>query len=169
MKPGGAGGKKQPAARNKPASASNAKPAPDGKIEAASRAALWLALGVLIGGVLMYVVGGYDAFGGGQEEAQTFEGGAAGSGGGGRGAQGSPSADSIPGSGTFLVGDEVSPGTYTASKPVASSRKCSYRRLAESGKVIEERSSSGRLTIEILDGDYAVETEGCTRFVAVAF
>lgn len=74
-----------------------------------------------------------------------------------------PSDDSIPGDGTFAVGDEVKPGTYRSDGPVAGS--CYWARLrslaAGPDDIIANGNSEGPVTVKVLKSDEGFETHGC--------
>ncbi|MFI0987172.1 hypothetical protein [Streptomyces exfoliatus] len=69
----------------------------------------------------------------------------------------------IPGDGTFLVGQEVRPGTYRSTGPTDSS--CYWARLkgttGDSGEIIANGASKGPSTVTVLDTDKAFQTSGC--------
>ncbi|GGY57809.1 hypothetical protein [Streptomyces omiyaensis] len=71
--------------------------------------------------------------------------------------------DGIPGDGTFLVGEEVTPGTYRSAGPAGSS--CYWARLAgttgDSGEIIANGATEGQATVTVLAGDEAFQSTGC--------
>lgn len=70
-------------------------------------------------------------------------------------------ANTIPGTGTFVVGEDVAPGTYRT----AGSSGCYWVRLSgtsgELGDILANGLSDGPLTVTIAPSDQAFETQGC--------
>lgn len=76
-----------------------------------------------------------------------------------------PSSKEIPGDGTFVVGEEVTPGTYRTEGPLKDGRSCYWARLmstsGEAEDVIANQVSDGRTIVTIEPGDKAFETHYC--------
>ncbi|MFF0205924.1 hypothetical protein [Streptomyces sp. NPDC005017] len=74
-------------------------------------------------------------------------------------------AQEIPGDGTFLVGQEVRPGTYRSAGPSGGLADCYWARLkgttGELSEIIANASGKGPTTITILAADEAFQTSGC--------
>jgi hypothetical protein len=70
--------------------------------------------------------------------------------------------NTIAGSGTFVVGGDVSPGTYRA----AASPGCYWARLRslDTNDIIDNDNADGPLVVEILPSDKAFTTNGCADF-----
>lgn len=70
-------------------------------------------------------------------------------------------ANTIPGTGTFVVGEDVAPGTYRT----AGSSGCYWARLSgtsgDLGDVLANGLSDGPLTVTIAPSDEAFETQRC--------
>lgn len=81
------------------------------------------------------------------------------------GAEQQAAANSIPGDGTFLVGQDVQPGTYRASPPFPR-RMCYVARLADPGgeDIIDNDISEGPVIVQVRSTDAAVTTSGCSTF-----
>lgn len=76
-----------------------------------------------------------------------------------------PSAGiTIPGDGTFLVGDDIQPGTYRT----AGGAGCYWARLkgtsGELGDIIANGNVTGPTTITIAPSDAAFQTSGCVEW-----
>ncbi|MFH9955918.1 hypothetical protein ACH4OX_17125 [Streptomyces roseolus] len=71
--------------------------------------------------------------------------------------------EGIPGEGTFLVGEEVEPGTYRSTGPAG--EVCYWARLkgttGEADEIIANSTSKGQSTVTVLASDKAFETNGC--------
>jgi hypothetical protein len=82
-----------------------------------------------------------------------------------------PVSDTIPGVGTFRVGADVQPGTYT-STPSRSGFNCwGYRLSALShtpASQLEVQYGEGPVYITILPSDVAFKSEGCTTWQKVS-
>ncbi|MFD5897493.1 hypothetical protein [Streptomyces sp. NPDC060366] len=77
-----------------------------------------------------------------------------------------PKVVGIPGDGTFVVGDEVKPGTYKTSGPADSAfPNCYWARLKSTTgdfeDIIANGNPQGQTTITIAGGDGAFQTSGC--------
>lgn len=74
-----------------------------------------------------------------------------------------PAPGTIPGSGTFMVGSDIEPGTYKTGGP--ESFGCYYARLKDTtgdfGSIINNNVSQGPATVTIKASDGAFETSGC--------
>jgi hypothetical protein len=79
-------------------------------------------------------------------------------------------AGSIEGDGTFLVGDDIAPGTYRAAAPT--SGNCYWARLRDLDggikSIIANGNTSGPVVIRVAARDYAVETTGCETFQRIS-
>ncbi|MFJ8668278.1 hypothetical protein [Streptomyces sp. NPDC093600] len=76
------------------------------------------------------------------------------------------SGGEIPGEGTFLVGEEIEPGTYrSAGGADESFPSCYWARLrgttGNPDEVIANHASKGQTTVTILASDRAFLTQGC--------
>lgn len=73
--------------------------------------------------------------------------------------------NTIPGDGTFVVGEDIQPGTYKAS----AADGCYWARLSGLGgaldDIIANSNTSGPVTIEVAPSDKALEVSGCADFV----
>jgi hypothetical protein len=73
---------------------------------------------------------------------------------------------SIEGDGTFLVGEDVAPGTYRAA--AASSGNCYWARLKDLNgnvnSIVANGNTSGPVLLRVAPSDYAIETTGCETF-----
>jgi hypothetical protein len=71
----------------------------------------------------------------------------------------------IPGSGTFLVGTDVAPGTYRSAGPAEGWLFCYHARLSglsgELDDIISNDNSEGPTLVTISSTDAAFETNGC--------
>ncbi|GAA1467310.1 hypothetical protein GCM10009603_54980 [Nocardiopsis exhalans] len=69
--------------------------------------------------------------------------------------------NSFPGTGTFLVGDEISPGTYRSED----TSSCYWARLSDTGgtldSIIANNFGGGRQVVTISGSDVAFETSSC--------
>ncbi len=69
--------------------------------------------------------------------------------------------NTFPGNGTYLVGEDIKPGTYRSS----GSGDCYWARLSstdgELGSIITNSFGSGAQVVTIRSGDVAFETSGC--------
>lgn len=76
-------------------------------------------------------------------------------------------ANTIPGSGTYLVGEDIQPGTYRTTLDGSSS--CYWARLAglsgELGDIIANDNVSGQAFVTIAETDVAFETSRCGEWV----
>ncbi|MFD3520165.1 hypothetical protein [Streptomyces sp. NPDC058653] len=75
----------------------------------------------------------------------------------------------IPGEGTFVVGEDVQPGTYKTSGPSDSEYpNCYWARLRSTSgdfeDIISNGTPSGQTTVTISGGDGAFETTGCAEW-----
>lgn len=79
-----------------------------------------------------------------------------------RGARREVKRSTIPGTGTFLVGPDVDPGTYRA----AARSGCYWARLAslDTSDIIDNANADGPVVVELLSSDKAFETNGCATF-----
>lgn len=80
-----------------------------------------------------------------------------------------PKVVSIPGDGTFVVGDEIRPGTYKTSGPVDSDfPNCYWARLKSTSgdfdDIIANGNPAGQTTITISSSDGAFQTSGCEEW-----
>lgn len=80
-----------------------------------------------------------------------------------------PKVVGIPGDGTFVVGDEVKPGTYKTTGPADSAfPNCYWARLkGTSGDfedIIANGNPQGQTTVTIASGDGAFQTSGCEEW-----
>jgi ribosomal protein L29 len=68
----------------------------------------------------------------------------------------------IDGTGTFVVGQDIEPGTYRA----AASPGCYWARLKslDTSNIIDNQNADGPVVVEILPSDKAFETDGCAKF-----
>ncbi|MFI8917345.1 hypothetical protein ACIGW4_37875 [Streptomyces sp. NPDC053513] len=77
-------------------------------------------------------------------------------------------AGEIPGDGTFLVGQEVRPGTYRSAGPASSGTDCYWARLkgttGDSSDTLANNAGKGPATVTILASDKAFQTSGCTTW-----
>ncbi|MCT7351309.1 hypothetical protein N4P33_03880 [Streptomyces sp. 15-116A] len=76
------------------------------------------------------------------------------------------SADEIPGDGTFVVGEDIEPGTYRTSGPDdAAIPSCYWARLSgtsgELDEIIANGNTEGPTTVTISASDEAFQTSGC--------
>lgn len=81
-----------------------------------------------------------------------------------------PAKATIPGDGTFLVPDDVKPGTYKSVKP--SSGNCYWARLkspdgAGVDDIIANNNSAGPSVVNIGGTDKAFQTQGCEEWVKI--
>ena len=78
----------------------------------------------------------------------------------------------IPGDGTFLVGQEVRPGTYRSTGPAAGGTDCYWARLkgttGDLGEIIANHAGKGQATVTILATDKAFQTTGCQTWKRIA-
>ncbi|WP_327743973.1 hypothetical protein OHO28_20795 [Streptomyces europaeiscabiei] len=82
------------------------------------------------------------------------------------GAAKKPTADEIPGDGTFIVGEDIEPGTYRSDGPQGGVvTHCSWERLSGTGRdaedIIAANGGSGQDTVTVEEGDRAFSTSGC--------
>ena len=70
--------------------------------------------------------------------------------------------DTIPGSGTFIVGRDINPGSYEAS----ASAGCYWARLAslDTSNIIDNDNAAGPVAVQILSTDKAFEDSDCASF-----
>lgn len=75
--------------------------------------------------------------------------------------------NTIPGSGVYLVGEDIQPGTYRM--VLEGSDRCYWARLAgtsgELGDIIANDNVSGQAIVTIGEGDVAFETSRCGEWV----
>jgi outer membrane murein-binding lipoprotein Lpp len=78
------------------------------------------------------------------------------------GAQATIAKDTIQGTGTFVVGSDINPGTYRA----AASPGCYWARLAslDNSNIIDNNNADGPVVVQILASDKAFEDNGCADF-----
>lgn len=80
-----------------------------------------------------------------------------------------PAPGTIPGSGTFMVGSDIEPGTYKTGGP--ESFGCYYARLKDTtgdfGSIINNNVSQGPASVTISASDGAFETSGCQTWSKV--
>lgn len=74
---------------------------------------------------------------------------------------------SFEGDGTFVVGEDILPGTYRAS--ASPTGNCYWARLSSIGgngadNIIENENTSGQTVMQIAPTDAAVEVSGCATF-----
>lgn len=73
---------------------------------------------------------------------------------------------SIKGDGTFIVGEDIAPGTYRSPPP--SSGTCYWGRLKDLGSgsnsIIATSNTSGPSLLRVAATDFAVETKRCEPF-----
>ena len=62
--------------------------------------------------------------------------------------------------GTYVVGEDIRPGTYKAR---ANDWGCYWARLTRGNDIIDNHFGEGRAVVTIQPVDYAFETSGCTR------
>ena len=78
----------------------------------------------------------------------------------------------IPGDGTFLVGQEVRPGTYRSTGRAAGGTDCYWARLkgttGDLGEIISNHAGKGQATVTILATDKAFQTTGCRTWKRIA-
>lgn len=71
--------------------------------------------------------------------------------------------EGIPGDGTFLVGEEVEPGTYRSAGPTG--EVCYWARLkgttGDGDEIIANSTSKGQSTVTVLASDKAFQSDGC--------
>lgn len=65
------------------------------------------------------------------------------------------------GDGTFLVGDDIVPGTYKAE---AVSDNCYWERTAQDSDIIDNNNTSGSAVIVVAPTDFSITTSGCGEF-----
>jgi hypothetical protein len=68
----------------------------------------------------------------------------------------------IPGTGTFVVGEDIKPGTYRA----AAQSGCYWARLSslDTGDIIDNSNADGPVVVEITPSDKAFEASDCSDF-----
>ena len=72
------------------------------------------------------------------------------------------------GSGTYLVGDEIEPGTYVAEGTIEG---CHWERQDRAGEIIDNNFIDGRgrrVEVTIRPSDYAFHSEGCGQWRPVS-
>jgi hypothetical protein len=69
----------------------------------------------------------------------------------------------IPGTGTYVVGEDIQPGTYRAK----ASPGCYWARLSslDTSDIIDNNNADGPVVIEVLSSDKALELSNCADFV----
>ncbi len=74
----------------------------------------------------------------------------------------SAKANTVSGEGTFVVGEDIKPGTYRA----AASPGCYWARLRtlDTSDIIDNDNADGPVVVEILPSDKAFQTSGCASF-----
>ena len=82
-----------------------------------------------------------------------------------------PKAATFGGAGTYVVGDDIAPGTYKSRPDSGGIGMCVWQRLentsGEISAVIASNISQGPVTVTIKSSDGAFETSGCSDWVAV--
>ncbi len=78
----------------------------------------------------------------------------------------------IPGDGTFLVGEEIIPGRYRSPGPSSGSLFCYHARLSSVSAagiegIIENDNSQGPVVVDVKAGDEALEVSRCRPFEKV--
>jgi uncharacterized protein YlxW (UPF0749 family) len=70
--------------------------------------------------------------------------------------------NTFPGEGTFVVGSDISPGTYRASAQSG----CYWARLSSlnTSDIIDNNNSDGPVAVQILASDKAFQAQGCSDF-----
>lgn len=78
------------------------------------------------------------------------------------GAVSAAKVNTVSGTGTFLVGSDINPGTYRA----AASPGCYWARLAslDTSNIVDNDNADGPVVVEILASDKAFQTNGCADF-----
>lgn len=81
-------------------------------------------------------------------------------------------APSIPGDGTYTVGQDIEPGTYRTSGPADSTfPNCYWARLKDTSgdldAILANSNVKGQTTVTIRSGDGAFETNGCEKWSKV--
>lgn len=78
------------------------------------------------------------------------------------GAKAAVKRGTIPGTGTFIVGTDIDPGTYRAS----ASPGCYWARLSslDTSDINDNSNADGPVVVEILSSDKAFETSDCADF-----
>lgn len=78
------------------------------------------------------------------------------------GAKATIAANTVPGTGTFVVGSDIQPGTYRAD----ASPGCYWARLSslDTSDIVDNDNADGPVVIQILPSDKALETDGCSDF-----
>jgi hypothetical protein len=71
-------------------------------------------------------------------------------------------ANTFQGTGTFLVGSDIKPGTYRA----ATSPGCYWARLwsLDTSDIIDNDNADGPVVVQILPSDKAFKASGCASF-----
>ncbi|MCV7195170.1 hypothetical protein [Mycobacterium angelicum] len=72
---------------------------------------------------------------------------------------------SIDHDGTYAVGSEIAPGTYSTAGPVGKGT-CYWKRVAPDGTLIDNAISKKPQTVQIDPGDKAFKTSGCQPWQA---
>ena len=79
-------------------------------------------------------------------------------------AEATQAANTIPGTGTFVVGSDIKPGTYRA----AAQAGCYWARLKDLtnglGSILANDNADGPIVVSILPSDKAFNTNGCADF-----
>jgi hypothetical protein len=70
--------------------------------------------------------------------------------------------NSFAGTGTFLVGSDIAPGTYRA----AASPGCYWARLSslDTSDIVDNDNADGPVVVEILSSDKAFQASDCASF-----
>ncbi len=70
--------------------------------------------------------------------------------------------NTVPGDGTYVVGEDIDPGTYRAD----ASPGCYWARLRslDTSDIIDNDNADGPVVIEVLPSDRALELSGCADF-----
>lgn len=80
-----------------------------------------------------------------------------------------PTKTSIPGDGTFLVGEDIEPGTYRTAGPDGFG--CYWERLGDLsggiGSIVDNGIAQGSTVVKIASSDAAFRTQGCASWELV--
>lgn len=71
--------------------------------------------------------------------------------------------NTVPGTGTYVVGEDIQPGTYRAE----ASPGCYWARLSslDTSDIIDNNNADGPVVVEVLPSDKALELSNCGDFV----
>ncbi|MCW2666355.1 MAG: Uncharacterized protein JWN57_1317, partial [Frankiales bacterium] len=70
-------------------------------------------------------------------------------------------ANTIEGDGTYLVGEDIKPGTYKS----AGGEGCYWERSAKDGDILANNLSDGPAVMNVRASDYSVSVNDCASFV----